>query len=202
MSTIYLRQYDPPPIDRREILRYAGVRKDTPELEEPLSLCIEEAQKALTYRVCFAEFPVTHLTDSVDLGFMITRSRSLAHHLEGCESILLFAATVGTGIDRLMARSAPLSPTKALLFQAMGAERIEALCDLFCSEIEQEKAREGYVCTSRFSPGYGDFGLDAQREIFSVLDCPRKIGLHLGESLLMTPTKSVTAMVGLAPKKR
>ena len=201
MSTIVLRQYDAPPIDRREILRYAGVRKDTPELENPLTLCIEEAQKTLTYRVCFAEFPFTHLKEMIDLGFMTTRSRSLAHHLEGCESILLFAATVGTGIDRLMARYAPLSPTKALLFQAIGAERIEALCDVFCSEIEAEKSREGFVCTSRFSPGYGDFELEAQREIFSVLDCPRKIGLHLGESLLMTPTKSVTAIVGLHPKQ-
>ena len=201
MSTIFLRQYDAPPMDRREILRYAGVRKDTPELEEPLTLCIEEAQGLLSYRVCFAEFPITHHADSVDLGFMKTRSRSLAQHLDGCESILLFAATVGTGLDRLMARSAPISPTKALLFQAMGAERIEALCDVFCSEIEEEKSREGLACTSRFSPGYGDFALDAQREIFAVLDCPRKIGLHLGESLLMTPTKSVTAIVGLRPKK-
>ena len=200
MSTVFLRHYDPPPVDRREILRYAGVRKDTPELEEPLSLCIEEAQKDLSYRVCFAEFPITHRSDALDLGFMTTCSCSLAHHLEGCESILLFAATVGTGLDRLMARYSPLSPTKALLFQAIGAERIEALCDVFCSEIEQEKARDGFACTSRFSPGYGDFALDAQRDFFAVLDCPRKIGLHLSDTLLMSPTKSVTAIVGLYPK--
>ena len=49
----------------------------------------------------------------------------------------------------------------------------------------------------RFSPGYGDLPLSLQRDIFRVLDCPRKIGLTLNESLLMSPSKSVTAIVGL-----
>ncbi|MDD6316889.1 MAG: Vitamin B12 dependent methionine synthase activation subunit, partial [Clostridia bacterium] len=34
-------------------------------------------------------------------------------------------------------------------------------------------------------------------DIIRALDCPRKIGLCLNQSLLMSPSKSVTALVGL-----
>ena len=44
----------------------------------------------------------------------------------------------------------------------------------------------------------GDVPLAVQRDIFSVLDCPRQIGLSLNDSLLMSPSKSVTAFVGLS----
>ena len=171
--------YDAPPIDRREILRYAGVRGDAPEIEALLDECIKESEDKLAYKVCYGGFPVSFF-DSVG-------SKDLKKHLEGCNKVILFVATVGIGIDRLIARYASVSPTKSLLFQAIGAERIEALCDEFNSEF----------VGSRFSPGYGDLPLEFQKEIFKVLDCPKRIGLTLNESMLMSPTKSVTAIIGV-----
>ena len=53
----------------------------------------------------------------------------------------------------------------------------------------------------RFSPGYGDLSLALQKDIFAVLDCPRKIGITLNESLLMSPSKSVTAIIGVCDEK-
>ena len=82
-------------------------------------------------------------------------------------------------------------------FQAIGAERVEALCDAFCADVKRRAAEEGLCPRPRFSPGYGDVPLELQRDIFRVLDCPRKIGLTLNGSLLMTPSKSVTAVIGL-----
>ena len=176
---IFTKTYPAPPLDRREILRYAGVRGEAPEIEAILEECIREAEDKLAYKVCYGEFPVSFF-DSVD-------SKDLKKHLEGCEKSVIFAATVGIGIDRLIARYASISPTKSLLFQAMGAERIEALCDEFNSEFGG----------SRFSPGYGDLPLEFQKEIFKVLDCPKRIGLTLNESMLMSPSKSVTAIIGV-----
>ena len=114
---------------------------------------------------------------------------------------VVFGATVGLAIDRLIARYGHISPVKALFFQAIGAERIEAVCDLFCADIQREYAACGYQAGARFSPGYGDFPLSAQRDIFRVLDCSRKIGLSLNSSLLMSPSKSVTAIIGLSREK-
>lgn len=175
---ICTKTYSAPPLDRREILRYAGVRGEAPEIEAILEECIREAENKLAYKVCYGEFPVSFF-DLVD-------SKDLKKHLESCDKVILFAATVGIGIDRLIARYASISPTKSLLFQAIGAERIEALCDEFNSEF----------CGSRFSPGYGDLPLEFQKEIFKVLDCPKRIGLTLNESMLMSPSKSVTAIIG------
>ena len=131
---------------------------------------------------------------------MQTDSQGLCRNLQGCDKVILFAATVGLAPDRLIARYGRLSPTKALCMQAIGADRIESLCDAFCDELAADYAAEGYQLRPRFSPGYGDFPLDAQKAFFQALDCHRKIGLSLNDSLLMSPSKSVTALIGLLPQ--
>ena len=79
------------------------------------------------------------------------------------------------------------------MFQAIGAERVESLCDLLNGEIAGNSA----LLKSRFSPGYGDFPIRFQKEIFSVLQCSKNVGVHLNESLFMSPSKSVTAVIGV-----
>ena len=111
--------------------------------------------------------------------------------------MVLFGASIGIEIDRLIAKYSRVSPLKALVFQAIGAERIERLCDEFSRDIAKEKGLEGKTCRPRFSPGYGDLPIEMQREIFKVLDCQRKIGLTLNASMIMSPTKSVTAIIGV-----
>ena len=188
-----VKTYPAPAVRRREILRYAGVHGDAPELDVLISQCLEEIGDKLSYRVCRREFSVTRTEDGLDLGFAVTASKDLARTLEGCDRIVLFAATVGVEIDRRIARYAVTSPTKALLMQAIGAERVESLCDAFCREL----AATGVQTRPRFSPGYGDLAPEMQKDIFAALDCPRRIGLTLNQSLLMSPTKSVTAIVGI-----
>ena len=196
-NTVYTKIYNSPEINTREMLRYAGVRTDVLELEEVFNDCLDEIGGQLVYKVCFRTFPIATDGKTLDLGFCKVKSEALAKNLTGCEGILLFGATVGIGLDRLIARYSRLLPSKALMFQAIGAERIEALCDAFCKDVSACLSSDGRRARPRFSPGYGDLGLEIQKDIFAVLDCPRKIGLTLNESLLMSPTKSVTAIVGI-----
>ena len=63
-----------------------------------------------------------------------------------------------------------------------------------CRELAENDSKSNF--RPRFSPGYGDFPLTAQRDIFAILDCPKRIGLSLNQSLLLSPTKSVTAVIG------
>ena len=196
-TTVCTKTYPTPPLNRREILRYAGVRGQAPELEALLEQCIAECDGKLSYKVCWREFPVIHRVGILDLGFAETSSAALGRNLTGCGSVVLFAATVGIGMDRWIARYSTLSPARAVLLQALGTERIEALCDMFNEEVTREQAVMGRETRPRFSPGYGDLPLEMQREIFAVLDCPRMIGLSLNENLLMSPSKSVTALIGV-----
>lgn len=192
MSAVWLWQTKLPPVDTREALRYAGVKESTPEINELLQECIQLCQTILTPRVCYRFYPVTR-EDGLDLGFAQTDSLALKRNLAGCEEIVLFAATIGLEMDRLIARYAHVSPSKSVMLQAIGAERIESLCDAF----ENELIRQGHELGTRFSPGYGDLPLELQRDIFAALDCSRQIGVSLNDSLLMSPSKSVSAIIGL-----
>ncbi len=197
LSAVEVRAYSAPEYNLKEILHYAGVREVSDEMFALVRECLSETEGKLIYKVCYREFPVSHGKTAIDLGFAETSSKDLAKALDGCESMILFAATVGHGLDRLIARYSHVSPSKALIFQAIGTERIESLCNTFCREIAEEKERDGKICRPRFSPGYGDLPIELQEDIFRVLDCPRSIGLSLNASMLMSPSKSVTAMIGI-----
>lgn len=194
---ILSKSYAEPPFCEKEILRYAGCRSADEQTTELLSSCISEVKGKLFYKVCFCELPVSVKEDICDLGAFKISSKKLAVNLRDCSSVILFAATVGIELDRLIAKYGRLSPSRALMLQAIGAERIEALCDAFCEDIAHE---QGVGLKPRFSPGYGDLSLETQKEIFRLLDPAKRIGLSLNDSLLMCPSKSVTAFVGLTDK--
>lgn len=196
-GTVTCRRYPAPPINLREVHRYLRVPETNAAVDRLLQEAMDECLGELRYDVCYAEYPVEISGDLVDLSFARTESHGLATALEGCERAVVFAATVGLAIDRRIARDGAVSPARALCTQAIGAERIEALCDAFCKELAEEWSGVGASLTPRFSPGYGDLSLEFQRDIFAALDCPRRIGLTLGEGLLMSPTKSVTAICGI-----
>ena len=85
---VFTKIYDPPSINRKEILRYAGVYGDFPEADVLVDSCIKESEKAFSYKVCFAHFPVRHDGEYIDLGFAKTNSANLRKNLEGYEGII------------------------------------------------------------------------------------------------------------------
>ena len=179
-----------------EILRYAKAKGDDASVLALMRECMAEAEPELSYKVSYTVLDIKRAEDHILLGELKISSDTLRKALKNADKALLFAATVGSPFDRLIQRYSRLSPSKALMLQAVGAERVEALCDSFCDSI---CADLGCSLLPRVSPGYGDISMKMQRDIFAVLDCPRKIGLTLSESLLMSPSKSVTAIAGIVP---
>ena len=175
--SVFVKSLTVSEINRPEVLRYAGVKKPTPEIEDLLDSCIAETKSTFTYRVCYTELKKDALPKEI----------SSLPFLDGYEKVIVFAATVGLEIDRLVAKYGVMSPSRALILQSLGAERIEALCDAFTSEFKTD--------SRRYSPGYGGFTIQNQGYIFSILNPSRQIGLTLNSSLLMSPTKSVTAIL-------
>jgi len=182
--TVLTKIFKEPTFCEKEILRYAGCSKETENITELMHSCIEEVRSYLSYKVCYCETKLKISGDICDFGVFSVESRNLAQSFSECCETMIFGATIGIEIDRLISKYGRISPARALMLQAIGAERIEALCDAFCRE-------NGYG--KRFSPGYGDLGLDVQKKIFDILDCSKRIGLTLNDSLLMSPSKSVTA---------
>lgn len=189
--------FDEPNINRKEILRYARVKEETPEIAALLDECIEESRSILGYHVCYAVLPIERLDETLILDTIHTSSDHLSKALAGCDEAIVFAATVGTEYDRLILRYSRISPAKAMMLQALGAERVESLCDAFCEQMDTELKVNGKLLRTRVSPGYGDIELSMQKDIFAILDCERKLGITLNNDLLMSPSKSVTAFAGI-----
>ena len=183
-----------PPVRERELLRYAGGGDDATALE-----LISGANKQPASAVCYAVLDAEITDDLCKIGELELRSAKLAKCLSGCERAVVFCATVGFEYDRLIAAQTRLSPARALMISALGSERAEALCDSFCAELEEELSAR---LTPRFSPGYGDLSLDVQRDIFALLEPTKRIGVTLSDQMIMTPTKSVTAIVGICEKRK
>ena len=78
------------------------------------------------------------------------------------------------------------------------AALIEDVCDEAGESMGRIEAAKGRRLRPRFSPGYGDFSIEHQRDITSVLDTARRIGLTVTDSLMLAPMKSVTAVIGVA----
>ena len=183
-------------IDRREALHYLGMTaKDIPEEQTTklLDECEAEALKAQALRAVYSIYDFSAEGDELDLGFARVKSHSLALNLEGCRKVVLFACTAGVGIDRLIAAYSRISPSKAAAMQALGAALVEGWCD----RIHDMCIAEYGANKRRFSCGYGDLPLTLQRDIFAALSVTKHIGITLSDNCFMTPTKSVTAIIGI-----
>lgn len=183
-------------IDRSEVLRYA-CSEETDSINSLLDDCIKEMEGQLAQDVVYEDFYMEENGSEIDFSFTKTTSESLAKSFAGCRVGVVFAATIGLSLDRLIEKYNKVSPSKALLFQALGTERIENLCDNFQKYISAQYAGIGLIPVGRFSPGYGDLDLNLQKVILPYLEAEKRIGITLNSSLLMTPSKSVTAFIGL-----
>lgn len=206
-STVFVKKYgenEIQSINENEVWRYASYRGPLSEISEELSEVFEEVKEELkgsfSHKVCYRRIELKWENGEPLLPFS-AKSKALARLLEGCNEIILFAATIGLESDRYIAKQLKISPVKSLIANAYGAERIEKLCDTFCEDLQKELASENLFMTKRFSPGYADLPLGVQTELCNLLDCHIQIGISLNESLLMSPSKSVTAIMGLKKEK-
>lgn len=183
-------------LDMKETLRYLGYAgvKSADGIEGVLEECRGMILPVLAPKAVYEEFPLIHSEEyRLDLGFAKVVSNSLTRNLAGCSKLVLFAATVGAGVDRLILKYNRLSPARAVILQAMGAAAVEQWCD----EVNGIITSEYGPTRPRFSCGYGDLPLSLQREIFPALQVTKNIGVTLTDGDLMMPTKSVTAIVGI-----
>ena len=190
-----------PEADRREIYRYLGLKGRAPDAGT--AQAVEEAVAALEGAVepkqVSRRFLLKRDGDgTLDIEGLRVQSAALSRNLTGCDEVYLMAATLGLGPDRLIARAQAAGAMHlAVALQAASAAMIEAWCDEVNDGLRREAALRGKVLRPRFSPGYGDFSLDAQTGLFRLLGVQKTIGVTLTDSLLMLPTKSVTAVIGI-----
>ena len=184
-------------IERTELLRYLGWRgQELDEItlnsvERMSARCLEVASPRSVVR----KFAYSNGTLS-DTGIKL-EGTDIAKHLQGVSEVYLIAATVGAGIERELERLTATSRTDALVFDAAASCAIESYLGERCAELEKECAR---VLLPRFSCGYGDFPISAQKDICALLNTPTRIGVCVDGNNTLSPLKSVTAVIGILDK--
>ena len=58
-NLVLTKSFECPEINRREILRYAGVGEENKQISALLDECINEGGTKMSYRVCYREFDVS-----------------------------------------------------------------------------------------------------------------------------------------------
>lgn len=185
------------PFNKKEALRYSGIKGAPTEnelslLEECGNLILNHTAPKAVYEVVSAKFPSA---DTVDFGAFTVKSKMLYKNLYGCCKAVIFGATLGIGVERLIAVNR-LSPSRQLFISACATSMIEEFCNKIFLDIKQELDNE--YLRPRFSPGYGDFDISHQKDIFSVLSLEKRLGLTLTDSFLTVPVKTVTAISGIS----
>lgn len=197
--------YEIAAVDRGEVLRYLGYSGQ--ELSEELDARIDE----VVARCLAAGRPrgVTRVFDvegaSEEGGVPVLRlagtslelaGRSIADHLDGAVAVGVLAVTAGMGVEAELRRLSLTDRVAQVIFDAAGSALVERAADAAEASLVAQAADRGLYCGTRFSPGYGDLPLETQPVLLAALDAGRLLGITLSDSLLMSPTKSVTAVVG------
>ena len=71
------------------------------------------------------------------------------------------------------------------------------IIDQFIKSDIRPSLHDNEKLTQRFSPGYGDLSMNTIEDIIAILNAQKRIGLSVTRSLMMTPIKSVTAILGI-----
>ncbi|MBQ3094161.1 MAG: Vitamin B12 dependent methionine synthase activation subunit [Clostridia bacterium] len=184
-------------VDRAEVYRYLGGKGDVDDtLRSLVETAVQRIDNAAQPRAILKETALTVQDDTVCLGAWAVHSADLARHLRGCRRAYLLATTLGADVDRLLSRDSVATPSLAVTEQAVAAAMIEKYCD--DETARQIPLAQTEALCDRFSPGYGDFSLTYQEELLRLLDAQKRIGLTATDTCMLTPMKSVTAVIGIA----
>ena len=129
-------------------------------------------------------------------GALSVESCYVSKGLAQCKRATILALTIGEALPAFAIEAA----NEGRLYESsvadyLGSHGVELFADAFCAYLQQQAIPKGLYATLRYSPGYGDWALSAQPEVFAYLNgCQNKI--QLSENYLMTPIKSITAIVG------
>ena len=172
-------------IDLAQAARYFGARGEADTATMALlQRCAVPLLAAATPRAVWLRAEVKALAEAG-----ILRGSDVMRHLEGCGQAILLAVTLGPGVGDIAAGVAS---------DALGSALAEQTADAAEAELRQLAAAEGTYLTGRFSPGYGDWDIAVQPLVAAALDTARRAGLCVTDTNLMTPRKSVTAILGVS----
>lgn len=126
--------------------------------------------------------------------------KKVTKHLCKATKVVIMAVTIGEAVEEEISRRFQDGEyTLAVLMDAAATTAVEQVADSIEKAVDQKISMQGLIRRWRFSPGYGDWPIEAQPRMLE-LSKAAEIGLGATSSLMLNPRKSVTAIIGLVPK--
>lgn len=189
-------------LNQSEALRYLGYNDSLPDrrIQALIDSCEKKLLETARPKYIYRLFDISEMNDGIHLegSTLVLSGNDISEHLEGCKKAVLMCATLSSDVDMLIRNAQINDMTEAVILDSLASVFIEQVCD----EAEREiysKLPDSFF-TWRYSAGYGDFPIDIQSEFVEVLDAPKRIGLCVTDTDMLTPKKSVTAVIGVSQK--
>ena len=170
--------------ERREILRYLGYKGAAPDEEilREIDVCVDDLNKAVTPRFVYEKFALSR-ERTPDTAKRSSEDATAEKGVSGennAEELLCFAGIRVSSKDL----SANLRDCCGVYLMAVtlgpGPDRLV------------RRASVGRMSRAVI------YQAALQREISRILNMPKEIGVSLTDTMLMTPSKSVTALIGVS----
>lgn len=184
-------------LDEREILRYLQYPgQPDPQTQTLVNQGMQTMLRAIRPRYIYRLFNLLDQPDGVMLqGGMLLPGSDIKQHLSGCARAAVMAVTLSAGADGAIRSAQSTDMGLALVLDACATVAVELACDRVEAEIKGQFT--GMEFPFRYSPGYGNLPIELQNDLLKLLDAPRKIGLCATDTHILTPRKSVTAILGI-----
>lgn len=193
-------------IDYEEVLRYLGIKEPSMNLEiqQEIEETVTQLKSGVDYKIEYKVCSISEEAGGVSVGdtSLHLEGQEIKKLLQDCNQCILLAVTLGQGVDAMLRRLQVRELSRAVMVDFCASSMVEHLCNQLEDTLREEWEKRGLYLTDRFSPGYGDLPLEVQKTFCEVLDTSKKIGLHVTSSGLMVPSKSITAIIGIADRKQ
>lgn len=195
-----------------ECARYLGYGKNAPDemTEKLMRECESELLDCAVPRFVYKIFDIERQNDKIRLSGtkLWLTGASIKEHLAGCSRLILLCATLSDRVDKLIRKTELKDMAKALVMDAMAGVAVEQVCDKAEEHIRDEYLKKCHdlqydhaYFTWRFGFGYGDLPLEEEPMALNLLDAGKRIGVHINDSLIMFPRKTVTCIIGISKEE-
>jgi hypothetical protein len=120
----------------------------------------------------------------------------LADVVAGASELAVAVCTVGQALsERIREHQRARKLLRGLLLDELGSWAVDVVRQQVCRRLQEEAESAGLRVSTSLSPGESEWPLEDQAVLFSLLDA-RAIGVTLGPTMLMTPMKSLSFVLG------
>ena len=205
VGTILQPVLAPPEVSAEIVLRlqrYRDPARAPDRIRAAAERVVAEASRLVSPQGVIWRGPVTRVDSDGEVtmaGAHHFHSRTLARLLAKSTEALVVVLTVGPEIEN---RARELKECDQLLdwvlMDTAGWVAIEALVRSLRRDLRTAEKQHGRRLGARFAPGYGDWAVAEQAELFRLFG-QIPLPVTLNEAACMSPMKSISAVLGIIP---